>query len=119
MDFQTILSLFFPAELLENFDVKDFSTQDDKRSGANVLKITFEEKKILPDHLNPLEYETKDFLEKTILDVPIRTRPVELVIRRRRWRHKTTGQTVQRDLAFIAKGGQFTNDLVTFLKGGD
>lgn len=119
MDNTTLLSLFFPAELLENFEAKDFSTYDDKRSGANVLKVTFEEKKILPPGLNPAEYETKDFVEKVILDVPIRTRPVELLIRRRRWRHKGTGKTVQRDLSFIAEGGKFTKDLATFLKGGD
>ena len=116
---ETILSLFFPKELTLHFDLKSHRELKDDRSGALVLELTFEEKNVLPEGYNLADYETKDFLEKTILDVPIRTRPVQLIIRRRRWRHKMTGEIIKRDLSFIASDGKFTSDLVTFLKGGD
>ena len=116
---ETLLSLFFPKELSEHFDLLTHREFKDERSGAMILELTFEEKNVLPTGYSREEYETKDFQEKTILDVPIRTRPVHLVIRRRRWRHKESGKVIQRDLSFIAQDGKFTADLVTFLKGGD
>lgn len=115
----TLLTLFFPKELTGYFDLKSHREYQDERSKAMILELTFEEKNVLPDGFSASDYEAKDFQEKTILDVPIRHRPVNLVIRRRRWRHKTSGQVLQRDLTFIAKDGKFTTDLVTFLKGGD
>lgn len=115
----TLLSLFFPKELTEHFNLLSHREFKDERSGATILELTFEEKNVLPAGYSNDVFETKDFQEKTILDVPIRMRPVQLVIRRRRWRHKETGQVVQRDLSFLAKDGKFTADLVTFLKGGD
>lgn len=115
----TILSLFFPPELTQYFDLKSHREFKDERSGAMVLEMTFEEKNELPEGYNSVDYEAKDFQEKTILDVPIRTRPVQLVIRRRRWWHKTTGGVIQRDISFIAQDGKYTADLVSFLKGGD
>lgn len=116
---ESVLSLFFPAELAEQFDLKSYREIADQDSGASILELTFEEKNILPQGHLASDYEAKDFVSKTILDVPIRHRPVHLVIRKRRWRHKQTGQIVQRDLSFIASDGKFTKDLVAFLKGGD
>jgi hypothetical protein len=116
---ETVLSLFFPKELTEHFDLKSHREIVDSGSGAVILELTFEEKNLLPDGYSTADYQTKDFLEKTILDVPIRHRPVHLVIRRRRWRHKVSGKVIQRDLSFIASDGRFTTDLVAFLKGGD
>lgn len=116
---ETVLSLFFPEELTLHFDLKTHREIKDEASGAMILELTFEEKNVLPEGYAMVDYQTKDFLEKTILDVPIRHRPVHLVIRRRRWRHKHTGKVIQRDLSFIASDGKFTKDLASFLKGGD
>lgn len=116
---ETILSLFFPKELTQYFELKGHREFKDTRSGAMILEMTFEEKNELPEGYSTADYEAKDFQEKTILDVPIRTRPVQLIIRRRRWRHKTSGEIIRRDLSFIAQDGKYTSDLVTFLKGGD
>jgi len=115
----TLLNLFFPKELSDNFELKGHREYKDERNKAMIQELTFEERNILPEGYSSSEYETKDFQEKTILDVPIRHRPVNLVIRSRRWRHKTSGQVLQRDLSFIAKDGKFTTDLVNFLKGRD
>jgi hypothetical protein len=35
---------------------------------------------------------------------------------KRRWRHKQTGFTIQRDFSFIADGSKFTSELSDFLK---
>lgn len=116
---EIILSLFFPKELTQYFALKGHREFKDTRSGAMILEMTFEEKNELPEGYSTADYEAKDFQEKTILDVPIRTRPVQLIIRRRRWRHKTSGEIIRRDLSFIAQDGKYTSDLVSFLKGGD
>lgn len=115
----TLLTLFFPKELTDHFDLKSHREFQDERSKAMILEMTFEEKNVLPYGFSSSDYEAKDFQEKRILDVSIRHRPVNLVIRRRQWRHKVTGEVLQRELTFIAKDGKFTTDLVTFLKGGD
>ncbi len=87
----TLLTLFFPRELTDYFDLKSHREYQDKRSKAMILELTFKGKNVLPEGYSSLEYEAKDFQEKTILDIPIWHRPVNLVIRRRRWRHQTSG----------------------------
>ena len=115
----TLLTLFFPKELTDYFDLMSHRKYQDERIKAMILDLTFEEKNDLPKGYSTLEYKAIDFKKKTILDVPILHRLVNLVIRRRRWRHNISGQLLQRDLRFIAKDEKFTKDLVTFLKGGD
>ena len=111
--------LFFPAGLSSYFDMKGHREFTDEKSGSLVWAFIFEEKNQLSDGFQSSDYETKDFQEKRILDLPIRRRAVELLIRRRRWRHKITGATLKRDLTFLAEGGKYTADLAAFLKGGD
>lgn len=111
--------LFFPEGLRDYFDMKGHREFKDEKSGGLVWEFVFEEKNQLPEEFSTLDYEAKDFVEKRILDLPIRRRAVELLIRRRRWRHKSTGETLQRDLSFLAKGGKYTAELAGFLKGGD
>lgn len=111
--------LFFPEGMRGYFDMKGHREFKDSKSDLLVWEFIFEEKNQLPDGFEPSDYETKDFQEKRILDLPIRRRAVELLIRRRRWRHKTTGAILKRDLSFLAEGGKYTADLAAFLKGGD
>jgi hypothetical protein len=111
--------LFFPEGLRDYFDMKGHREFVDDKTGGRVWEFIFEEKNELPSDYNEADYEAKDFVEKRILDLPIRRRAVELLIRRRRWRHKLTGQILKRDLSFLAKGGKYTAELADFLKGGD
>jgi hypothetical protein len=111
--------LFFPEGLRDYFEMKGHREFRDEKSRALVWEFVFEEKNELPPGYDSADYETKDFLEKRILDLPIRRRAVELLIRRRRWRHKTSGATLKRDLSFLADGGKYTKELAAFLKGGD
>jgi hypothetical protein len=57
--------------------------------------LIFEEKNPLPSDHNETDDESKDFVEKRKLDLPIRRRADELLIRRRRWRRKITGQILK------------------------
>ncbi len=79
--------------------------------------IDFEEKNDLPNGYSQSEYESKGFMEsKLVQDFPIRGKGVYLRIKKRRWRHKHSGKTIQRDFSFIADGSKFTQELSDFLK---
>ena len=71
----------------------------------------------MPNGYSPLEYESKGFTDsKLVQDFPIRGKGVYLRIKKRRWRHKKSGKTIQRDFSFIADGSKFTLELSDFLK---
>jgi len=53
---------------------------------------------------------------RLIQDFPLRGRAVYLRIRKRRWRHKDTGEIIKRDFSFMADGSKFTQELSDFLK---
>jgi hypothetical protein len=79
--------------------------------------IDFDEKNEIPNGFSTSEYESKGFTSACIVqDFPIRGKGVYLRIRRRRWRHKQTRQTLQRDFSFISDGSKFTSELSDFLK---
>lgn len=75
---------------------------------------------MLPEGLSTADYESKGFMEsKLIQDFPIRGKAVYLRIKIRRWRHKTSPETIKRDFSFMAKGAKFTEELSAFLKGAN
>ncbi len=79
--------------------------------------IDFVEKNILPVGYSLFEYESKGFMEsKLIQDFPIRGKAVYLRVKKRRWRHKVTGEVIKRDFSFVAEGSKFTLELSDFLK---
>lgn len=80
--------------------------------------IDFEEKNEVPNGYLAGEYESKGFTESAIIqDFPLRGKGVFLHIKKRRWRHKQTKETIKRDFSFIADGSKFTQELSDFLKG--
>jgi hypothetical protein len=79
--------------------------------------IDFEEKNDLPIGYSKTDYESKGFIgSKLIQDFPLRGKAVYLRIKKRRWRHKQTGEVIKRDFSFIADGSKFTQELSDFLK---
>jgi len=81
------------------------------------LLIDFDEKNEIPNGYSASEYESKGFTGSCIVqDFPIRGKGVYLRIRKRRWRNKRTGATIQRNFSFIADGSKFTSELSDFLK---
>ena len=79
--------------------------------------IDFEEKNDLPTGYSSIDYESKGFIgSKLIQDFPLRGKAVYLRVKKRRWRHKDTGEIIKRDFSFIADGSKFTKELSDFLK---
>jgi hypothetical protein len=114
----TFLSTFLPDGLLSQFALKEV-----KELGlVKLKKVNFyfylEERNILPSYYSSSEYESKGFFkEKLIQDFPIRGKAVYLVIKRRRWRHKESGEEISSDCSFITDGSKLTKELSDFLKG--
>lgn len=112
-----LLSQLFPSELIEYFTITNVETCFDEDLNQEYLLIDFEEKNVLPDCYSSMEYESKGFMDsKRIQDFPLRGKPVFLRVRKRRWRHKETGEVVKRDFTFMADGSKFTQELSDFLK---
>lgn len=115
---QEALRYIFPPELIEHFEIVSVQELGSVKAKEDYYEIVFEEKPIIPEGVNAWEYESKDFVSKTVQDFPIRGRPVFLKIKRRRWRHKETGKSISRDFSFLAEGSKFTKELADFLKEG-
>lgn len=115
-----LLQLLFPSELMEYFLISNFHTLCSLETKQEYWLIEFEEKNVLPKGYSSLDYESKGFMEsKTLQDFPLRGKAVFLTIKKRRWRHKRTGDIIRRDFTFIADGSKFTQELSDFLKGTD
>ena len=110
------LRYVFPEELLRYFDIVESGIHTDKPTGEDYLEVVFEEKNTLPDNYSKEEYESKGFFDKRVQDFPLRGKAVFLKVRRRRWRHKETGEELTRDCTFLAEGTKFTAELADFLK---
>jgi hypothetical protein len=114
----SIFSSFLPEGLLSHFDIVDFKELGDLQTKKDCLYLYLDEKNALPTGFNAVEFESKGFYERTIIqDFPIRGKAVYLGIRRRRWRHKIDKSIeVKSDYSFIAEGSKLTVELSAFLK---
>ena len=102
---------------MEYFQLSGFQELCSVKDKLEYWLIDFEEKNDLPNGYPPSEYESKGFTNsKLVQDFPIRGKGVYLRIRKRRWRHKISGEIIQRDFSFIADGSKFTKELSDFLK---
>jgi hypothetical protein len=108
----------FPAELLRFFEIIGSNFQIDKTTGEDFLEVIFQEKNDLPEGYSRADYVSKGFLIRRVQDFPLRGKAVFLIVRRRRWRHKRTGQELTRDFTFLAEGTHLTAELADFLKQG-
>ena len=114
----TALLHFFPAELMNHFEIVSVQVFGNVKAKEDYYEVIFEEKPVMPGGINTSEYESKGFFSKTVQDFPIRGRAVFLEIRRRRWRHKITSESISRNFSFLAEGSKFTKELADFLKEG-
>ena len=102
---------------MEYFDITGYQTLCSIVNKLEYWLIDFEEKNELPAGYSTIEYESKGFIGiKIIQDFPLRGKAVYLRIKKRRWRHKQTGEIIKRDFSFIADGSKFTKELSDFLK---
>ena len=113
----TLIESFLPEFILDYFDIVDLKKLGDLSNSQMIFEIHLDEKNSINKEVNSNEYESKGFLPASrVQDFPIRGKAVYLVIRRRRWRHKTTAKEISNDISFIAKGVQLTEEISDFLK---
>lgn len=115
-----LLSHFFPALLLEHFEIKGFKELCDLSTKSIFFEVDMEELNHLPSGYSPSDYESKGFFSSAkVQDFPIRGKSVYLHIRRRRWREKQTKKQIVSNYSFIAEGARLTQELSAFLKCAD
>jgi len=117
---KSILSLFFPAGLLDYFDIVDYQTESTNKELFNKdLTIFLEEKKIIPEEYKDFQIKACGFMEsRDIDDFPIRDMLVKLNIKRRRWEVVVDGksQKISRDWNLVIEGTRMSEDYSAFLK---
>ena len=103
---------------MTHFEVVDLLELGDIETKKMFFEIQLDEKNELPEGYESSEYESKGFLPcSRIQDFPIRGKAVYLLIRRRRWRHKTTRKELTNNYTHVAEGSRLTQELSDFLKG--
>lgn len=104
---------------MDYFMITGFQTLCALENKKEYWLIDFEEKNDLPTGYSAEDFESKGFMgSKLIQDFPLRGKAVFLRIKKRRWRHKQSGEIIKRDFSFIADGSKFTSELSDFLKDG-
>ena len=105
-----MLSLFFPAGLLDYFDLVNHVSQRD------LLHFFLEEKPSIPQEHSHYIYIQRFLPEIEVQDFPVRGKAVYLRIKRRRWEDPETGQTYSRDWNLVASGTRITAEFGAFFK---
>lgn len=114
MNYKELVSYFFPAGLLDWFDLEKVE------EGEAILHIWLTEKNTVPPDVPGTKVLSKGFYpERKVLDYPVRDRALALHIKCRRWERKDTGKEIRRDLKWIAEGTKYTQDFADFLKEVD
>ena len=104
--------LLLPDGVLDYFEI----TQVDQKEKE--ILIVLEERNVIPEEYQGRKLESKGFYEDSkVQDFPLRGKAFFLIIRRRRWIDKTTGDIVFRHWELVAKGTRMTQEFATFLKG--
>ncbi len=115
---EELLKICLPEELLGYFDFcyfGEFVSVETKEVG---ILIHLDERNILPLGYEPSAYESKGFMQPSIVqDFPLRGKAFYYSIRKRRWRlKKDTNKIISRDFSFLADKTRMTADLAAFLK---
>ena len=104
--------LLLPEGVLDYFEITQVVQQEKE------LSIVLEERNVIPEEYVGRKLESKGFYEDSrVQDFPLRGKAVYLIVKRRRWIDKTTGDIVFRHWELVAKGTRTTQEFATFLKG--
>jgi hypothetical protein len=114
-----MIEYFLPIGILKYFNIIRVEEVEEALSKEKAIEIELEEKNIIPSGYDSSQYESKGFFpSKKIQDFPIRGKALYLVIKRRRWRHKTNkNEIITNDYTLFAEGSKLTQELSDFLKG--
>ena len=109
---QDILKLLLPEGLFNYFDFDKIEAVDDS------FFIYLVEKNIHPIEFEGHKLESKGFFDaESVRDFPLRGKPSELKLNRRKGFNPTTGQIIYRNWDIVAKGTRMTMEFANFLKG--
>jgi len=111
--YQELLKLVAPAELTDNFDLKDITEKKDS------ILLLFEEKaERIPEKLQGKEVIMDGFVNALELQTfPLKDKTVYFVIRRRRWKEKgTLDKSYSNTYDLHDKGMKTTKEFGAFLK---
>ena len=107
--------LVLPKEILDNFDIVKIETDE---SDIDSMSMTIHLDERMNAYLQKSEdYESKGFMDAVrITDFPIRDHKVILVLRRRRWKNKETGETFVDRISVTESGTRYSKEFAAFLK---
>lgn len=110
MEILELLSMVLPEGILDYFKIVK------SQKSSTVLEIWLEE--IPTQFIDSIHVHSNGFYKAIIVkDFPIRSKPVHLHIRRRRWVDSVTNKSVLRNWDLVAEGSRMTVEFATFLKG--
>jgi len=116
MELKETYQLLLPKEVQDYFEIVKIEQLEKEQR----INIYMEEKNELPKGYEKTEYESKGFHnEIAVQDFPLRGKATYLLIKRRKWRHKTTGEIIERNWHLVAEGTRITQDFAAFLKEFD
>jgi hypothetical protein len=103
--------LIFPEELLDIFEV----VSHDKTEKGHVFYL--DEKENIPEGYDRSDLESKGFKDAvSVIDFPLRGKPVEHRLRRRKWLVKAEGKIISKRYKIYANGTRKTEEFAAFLK---
>ena len=109
-----LISLLFPAGLLDYFDVISLDQSNEE------FVFYLDEKQICPKGYHKKDLESKGFYDAvTVSDFPLRGKPRKYKIRRRKWLVKQEGKIISKKYKIYANGTRKTEEFAAFLKGLD
>ncbi len=107
----SLVKLMFPSDMLDYFDVVGIE------EGTEHVHIYLEEKDNIQNGKPGHVYERNGFLPASrITDFPLRDKRVTLVVKRRRWKNISTGESISNDYNLVAKGTRHSKEFAAFLK---
>lgn len=112
---EQLARLVLPKEILDYFDIVKIETDE---SDIDSMSMTIHLDERMNAYLQKSEdYESKGFMDAVrITDFPIRDHKVILVLRRRRWKNKETGETFVDRISVSESGTRYSKEFAAFLK---
>ena len=107
---QALAQVVLPTEILDYFSITGIAQT------TTEIHISLDERmnKALS---NDAHFESKGFMEvANVTDFPIRDHKVTLVLRRRRWKNKETGETFADRISVTESGTRYSKEFAAFLK---
>jgi hypothetical protein len=111
--YKELLNLIAPKEITDNFKLVEIA------ESSSTITLYFEElEEKIPEELHGKEVVLDGYLNKLDLQTfPLKDKTVYLVVRRRRWKEKsTTGKSYNNDYDLHFEGMKTTKEFGAFLK---